>query len=114
MTACSRWDVVLVPFPFTDLTSMKRRPALVVSPEAYNRGGPDVVIAFLTSQVHVAPRIGDYRLRFWQECGLPKPTMLRMKFATVAQAMVLKKIGSLPEPEREEIRHALTRFFGDE
>ncbi len=112
MTTCSRWDIVLVPFPFTDLTTTKRRPALVVSPDTSNRTGPDLVIAFLTSQVHTAHRVGDYRLQGWQEAGLPKPTMLRMKIATVARSVVIKTLGKVTETDRSAIRDALVAFFG--
>ena len=114
MTHYSRWDIVLVPFPFTDLTSTKRRPALVVSPEASNHTGSDLVIAFLTSQIHAAPRTGDYRLQSWREASLPQPTMLRMKFATVAPAIVLKTLGRVAEADRTAIRDALMAFFGGE
>ena len=111
MTTCSRWDIVLVPFPFTDMTAVKRRPALVVSPDTSNRTGPDLVIAFLTSHVHADPRSGDYRLQAWQEAGLPKPTMLRMKFATVARSVVIKTIGRVAETDRSAIRDAFMTFF---
>jgi len=112
MTTCSRWDIVLVPFPFTNLTAVKRRPALVVSPDTSNRTGPDLVIAFLTSQVDATPRAGDYRLQQWREAGLPKPTMLRMKFATVARSVVIKTLGRVAETDRSAIRDALVAFFG--
>jgi hypothetical protein len=35
-------DVIVVPFPFTDQTAIKRRPAVVVSSERYNRERPDL------------------------------------------------------------------------
>ena len=114
MTTCSRWDIVLVPFPFTDLTAVKRRPALVVSPDTSNHTGPDLVIAFLTSQINAAPRPGDYRIQAWQEAGLPKPTMLRMKFATVARSIAIKRLGAVSETDRLAIRAALMTFFGGE
>ncbi len=47
MTNYKKWEIVLVPFPFTDLSSAKRRPALIVSPDSYN-AGKDVVIAYRT------------------------------------------------------------------
>jgi len=44
-------DVIVVPFPFTDQTSIKRRPAVVVSSEAYNRERPDIILMAITSQL---------------------------------------------------------------
>jgi mRNA interferase MazF len=68
MTACRRWDILLVPFPFTDLSTTKKRPALVVSRDAYN-AGPDVVIAFITSQIDGPPRYGDHLLKRLERHG---------------------------------------------
>ena len=49
-TRYRRGDTVLVSFPFTDLSSSKRRPALVVSPDSFNHAMQDVVLAAITSQ----------------------------------------------------------------
>ncbi len=62
MTLYNKWEIVLVPFPFTDLSSTKKRPALIVSPNVYNIG-QDVVIAFVTSQFVLPMRYGDYELQ---------------------------------------------------
>ena len=109
--ACNKWDIVLVPFPFTDLTTAKRRPALVVSPDDYNASARDLVIALVTSRTGLAPRPGDHWIRSWQESGLPKPSVLRMKFATVDAGIVLRKIGVLAEAERGDVRELLRGFF---
>ena len=53
-TRYRRGDIVLVPFPFTDLSSTKKRPALVVSPDKFNEHAQDVVLVAITSQ----PRVG--------------------------------------------------------
>ena len=50
-THYKRGDVVLVPFPFTDLSSAKHRPALVISADALNSMRDDVLVAAITSQV---------------------------------------------------------------
>lgn len=110
MTVYKKWEVILVPFPFTDLSSVKRRPALVVSPDNYN-SGKDIVIAYLTSQTNVPPRIGDYNLQKWKEAGLPKSSMARMKFATIDKTIVIKKIGELEDVDRDEIEKILLSFF---
>lgn len=42
-------DIILIPVPFTDLTSQKRRPVIVISNDAYNRRMDDVVVVAMTS-----------------------------------------------------------------
>ena len=51
MTNYEFGDIVLVPFPFTDQSSIKKRPAVVVSSSAYNRDRPDIIILAVTSQM---------------------------------------------------------------
>jgi mRNA interferase MazF len=63
-TTCKQWDIVLVPFPFTDLSASKKRPALIISPDEYNAGF-DVIIAFITSNMDVKSKPGDYRQKIW-------------------------------------------------
>ena len=111
MTAYRKWDIVLVPFPFTDLTAVKRRPALIISPDSYNRSGPDAVIVFITSRKDLPSRPGDHRIRFWKESGLPKPSMLRMKFATIDQTIIVKKLGSLFREDQRAVQAAFSEFF---
>ncbi len=54
MTSFEFGDVVLVPFPFTDQSTTKKRPAVVVSSRPYNAERPDVIIMAITSQVRAA------------------------------------------------------------
>ena len=42
----------MVPFPFTDWTAIKQRPAVIVSSSAANRVRPDVIVVAITSQLH--------------------------------------------------------------
>jgi mRNA interferase MazF len=42
-------EIVLVPVPFTDLSSQKRRPVIVISSDEYNRRSPDIVVVAMTS-----------------------------------------------------------------
>lgn len=110
MTTYKKWEVILVPFPFTDLSSTKRRPALVVSPDSYNQNR-DLVIAYLTSQLNTSARLGDYKLQKWRESNLPKPSMVRMKFATIEKSIVIKKIGELESIDYEKIEENIINFF---
>jgi mRNA interferase MazF len=52
-------DIVLVPFPFTSQTASKKRPAAVVSNQAYNTARPDIVVMAITSQLRPTPAIGE-------------------------------------------------------
>ena len=49
MTTYKQGDIVLIPFPFTDLSRAKKRPALVVSADWYNTSRQDFVLAAITS-----------------------------------------------------------------
>jgi mRNA interferase MazF len=111
MTTYRKWDIVLVRFPFTDLTTAKKRPVLVVSPNAYNQLGQDLVVAFITSRTDITARYGDHPIQSWKQSGLPKPSLLRMKFATIDGAIIEKKIGRLVAAERKPVLDILKRFF---
>lgn len=111
MTIYKKWDLILVSFPFTDFTSQKRRPALIVSPDNFN-AGKDVTIVYITSQMQTPVRIGDYQIKSWMEAGLPKPSMVRMKFATIDKSIVIKKLGRLEGGDRAEIERIIVAFFG--
>ena len=49
----SQGDIVLIPIPFTDLSSRKRRPVIVISNDEYNRTAPDVVVVAMTSNAWI-------------------------------------------------------------
>ena len=110
MTIYSKWDIVLVRFPFTDLTNAKKRPALIISPDEYNKN-QDVVIAFITSKLSNERKIGDYKIKFWDKACLPKPSMLRMKFATIDKSIILKTLGKLDKSDILEFKKLLIHFF---
>jgi len=105
-----KWEIVLVPFPFTNLTTTKKRPALIISPAQYNKN-PDVVILFITSKLDLEYRVGDYKIQEWEKANLPKPSMLRMKFATIDKSIIIKKLGRLSEKDVKEFRKLLINFL---
>ena len=109
-TNYKKWEIILVPFPFTNLISSKKRPALIVSPDEYNNE-MDVVIAFITSKMDLQYRFGDYKIKNWQESNLPKPSMIRMKFATIDKSIILKKLGKLKKEDIINFKNQLIKFF---
>ena len=107
---CKRWDVILVPFPFTDLTTIKKRPSLVISPDSFNFN-EDIVIAFITSNIPSQMRAGDYKIKDLQITGLPKPSIIRMKFATINKTIIVKKLGNLSEKDSLNFQKMLIDFY---
>jgi len=71
-------DVVAVSFPFTNQSSAKRRPAVVVSGASYNRVRPDVILAAITSKLDRAATVGDIVVVDWNAAGLRKPSAVKL------------------------------------
>jgi len=92
-------DVVLVPFPFTDQSTTKRRPSVIVSSAAYNRDRPDVIILAVTSQARPAAGIGETAISAWRSAGLLRPSTLKPLLATIEMQLVMRRLGRL-EPRR--------------
>jgi len=104
------FDVVVVPFPFTDRAASKRRPALVVSPDsAFNRPSGHAVLAMITSQEHPLWPL-DIPLTDLGSAGLTIRSLVRMKLFTVDQRLILRKAGKLSERDRGSVSRALSRL----
>jgi mRNA interferase MazF len=58
-------DIVLVPFPFTDQTAFKKRPAVVVGSRNYNDIKPDLVMMGIISQLRPQPTLGEVWIAEW-------------------------------------------------
>jgi mRNA interferase MazF len=63
MTGYEFGDIVLVPFPFTDQSTTKRRPAVVISSLAYHRDRPDLIIMAVTSQRPTSGSVGEVEVQ---------------------------------------------------
>ena len=92
MTTYSFGDIILVPFPFTDQSAVKKRPAAIVSSDPYNRSRPDIVIMAITSQSRSADYFGDVALNDWQQAGLLKPSVVKPIFTTVEKGLAVKQL----------------------
>jgi len=89
MTTYRFGDIILVPFPFTDQTTTKKRPAVVVSSEEYNSGRPDLIIMAITSRLHQVNKLGEKLVADWQKAGLIKPSVFKPILATIDDSLVL-------------------------
>ena len=104
-----RGDIVLLPFPFTDLSSVRTRPALVVSVDEFEQETGDIMVAMITSVPHTGAY--DYELRDWQSANLLRPSWVRAKLATLSPSLVRYRPGHLSEADLaqadQRIRSAL-------
>ena len=105
-------DVIVVPFPFTDQTATKRRPAVVVSSEAYNRERPDVILMAISSQVRPAPTVGEVAVVQWRAAGLLKPSVIKPLVTTIEASLVIRQLGTLGSDDQRAIREVLAAVFG--
>ena len=104
------FDVVAVPFPFTDRDAAKRRPALVISNESFNQQHNQIVLAMITTATeNVWP--SDVSLTNWQKAGLKVACRFRLKLFTLDQTLVLKIIGHLPSKDVKSIQAVLAEFI---
>ncbi len=107
-----RFAVVRVPFPFTDSSATKNRPALVLSdPVEFNASAGHSVMAMITSQAN-PPWPLDCSINDLVAAGLPAPSKVRFKLFTLDHRLVRGQIGKLSSADAKIIRDSLSKLFG--
>ena len=102
------FDVVVVPFPFTDKSGTKRRPALVVSSATFNGDHNQTILAMITTAKH-SDWPSDVTLEEWREAGLTASCRVRFKLFTLDTQLVLKRLGCLGERDKQSVQAALSQ-----
>ena len=105
----AQWDVVIVPFPFSNQPGAKRRPALVLSASGFNRHGQAVLAMITTAGHHPWP--GDVNLTDLKAAGLNAPCLVRLKLFTLDQRMIVKKIGCLAATDQQQVTGQLQTYL---
>lgn len=95
MTTYSFGEILLLPFPFTDQTSHKKRPTAVISSNTYNQHKPDIIIIAITSQINTPLTDGELSIIKFREAGLLKPSIIKPVITTIDKNLVIKKLGQL-------------------
>lgn len=103
---CKPFDVVAVPFPFTDSATVKRRPALVLSATAFQARSGHLVLAMITSSENRGWPL-DVALTDLGSSGLPHPSVVRMKLFTLDERFVLRRLGSLSPADVKSVQASL-------
>jgi mRNA interferase MazF len=101
-------DLVLVPVPFTDLSSLKRRPVIVISNDLYNRRTADIVVVAMTSNPARAPYSFLITSADLVRGSLNRPGRVRVdKIYTLSQSIVARTFGQVDTGVLARIRETL-------
>lgn len=100
------FDVVIVPFPFSDIPTSKKRPAVVIS----DYSGLHTVLTMITSVSHTNFPL-DCSISNPEAAGLPKDCIIRMKIFTIDTRLIHKKIGVLENEDRNDLICSLQKLM---
>jgi mRNA interferase MazF len=106
---CNRYDIVVVPFPFTDRRTSKRRPALALSSQTFSAESGHTVLAMITSAANPAWPM-DVSIEP-AAAGLRAPSLIRMKLFTLDNRLILRKVGSLAERDRRAVAVSIQKLL---
>ena len=108
MPSYSKPEVVLVRYPFSDLTGTKVRPAVVVSA---SHASQDLLIVPLTSKTR-GLLAGEFVLAEWQKAGLNIETAVKRAIYTAKESLVSKLIGKLEDVDARQLEMSLLEWLG--
>ncbi len=108
MSNYSKNDVILVRYPFSDFTTSKVRPAVVISAP---HPSADVIIVPLTSKI-TGLLAGEFVLSKWKESGLNVISAVKRGIYTINENLVIKLIGSLDHSDSISLENSLREWLG--
>ncbi|MEK6908816.1 MAG: type II toxin-antitoxin system PemK/MazF family toxin [Nanoarchaeota archaeon] len=105
-------DLVLVPYPFTNLKEEKVRPAVILSNESYNKQSKDCIALPLTSVINENPFSILISQNDMQDGNLIKQSSIRTdKIFSVQKNLIRMRIGSLKKSVFDKVRDELFRII---
>jgi mRNA interferase MazF len=108
MPSYSKNDIVLVRYPFSDLSGSKVRPAVVINTQHISQ---DLIIVPLTSKI-ASLLEGEFLLSEWAAAGLNVETAVKRGVYTVHESLLVKVIGKLAAPDADRLVQSLQVWLG--
>ncbi len=102
------YSIVVVPFPFTDSLKTKKRPAVVISKESFQKKTGYVCMLMITSAKN-STWFGDHLIHDMASCGLQVPSIVRQKAFTIDIRLIQKKIGLLSQKDLHQVKFHLAQ-----
>ena len=109
-TAYRFGDIVLVPFPFTDQSGIKHRPAVIVSSDAYHRERDDCLMMAVTSQIRSSGSM-ETDITGWRHAGLIKPSVVKSVVFTIESSLIRRRLGRLNGHDCAALRRMIPSMF---
>ena len=107
-------SIVLIPFPFTDLSGRKIRPALILS--GVSAKGDDAIVAFISSR---SGKVGAFDVplkegnKYFSETGLKTSSVVKVnKIATLDKKICLGELGNIDAKAQKEVEKKIKMLFG--
>ncbi len=102
-------SVVRVRFPFSDLSSKKYRPALIVAQAEFD----DIIVCQITSNSYGKKNIVPITEKDFSSGSLPVNSFARPdKLFTLSSQLVTRGLGKISDKKMVEVRHGLARLLG--
>lgn len=111
MTIYERGDIVLVEFIISSQNGSKRRPALVLSTEIYNKSRQELIIAAITSNTE-RKLSSETILKDWKYAGLLYPSTVTAIIQTIKADMIRRKLGELSQHDLKTVELNLKKALG--
>lgn len=104
-------EIVLIPIPFTDLSSQKQRPVIIISNESYHSQTTDMVVVAMTSNLVSTPYGFTVTSKELQQGALKRPSMVRAdKIYTLSQTLIRRTFGVVSPQVLKNIQSIIIRM----
>ena len=110
MTNISKYDVVVVKFPFASSIKYKARPAVVVSSQEYNANSRDTLLILAISSNIKDKLEFEATVEEWEKSGLLKPSIFKASIATIEKDFIITTIGKLSDNDKKNLENMVNKI----
>ncbi len=106
----NQYDVIKVPFPFTDRESRKARPAAIISHPDYALNSNHYILIMITSGKQ-SRWVDDIQISDLESAGLPVPSKIRFKIFSLNERLIIGKLGELNDKDKIKLARVLSKYL---
>ena len=106
-------DIVIVPFPFSGGMGIKKRPAVVISHEQYQKSRRDIILLAVSSRIRDPLDYGDVVIQDWRDCWIVETVHFKTISFSFEQSSVLTQLGRLTSTDKMQLDKLLKNIIGN-